>query len=93
MLNFYSKFYKERSGEIPNNLSPLSPKYNGWLYDNKLFIDIKTAYDKPDTQRALVTAILSLVERDKSYENENKLKNHLRTLQVYFQKQANEKKN
>ena len=69
VLNFYNKFYKERLGEIPNNSSPLSPKYNEWVYDKALFINIKTAYDKPDTQRALVTAILSLVERDKSYEN------------------------
>jgi hypothetical protein len=93
VLNFYNKFYKEQLGEIPNNKTPVSKNYNEWLYDKKLFLDIKTAYDKPDTQRALTTAILSLVERDKLYENENKLKNGLRTLQLYFQKQANEKKN
>jgi hypothetical protein len=93
VLNFYNKFYKEQLGEIPNNKTPVSKNYNEWLYDKKLYIDIKKAYDKPDTQRALTTAILSLVERDKLYENENKLKNHLRTLQTYFQKQANEKKN
>ncbi len=93
VLNFYNKFYKDKLGEIPNNSTPLSPKYNEWVYDKKLFIDIKNAYEKPDTQRALTTAILSLVERDKTYENENLLKKRLRTLQVYFQKQANEKKN
>jgi hypothetical protein len=93
VLNFYNKFYKEQLGEIPNNKSPVSKNYNEWLYDNKLFLDIKTAYDKPDTRRALTTAILSLVERDDLYDNENRLKNHLRTLQTYFQQQANEKKN
>jgi len=93
VLNFYNKFYKEQLGEIPNNKTPVAKNYNEWLYDKKLFIDIKTAYDKPDTQRALTSAILSLVERDNLYDNENRLKNHLRTLQTYFQQQANEKKN
>jgi hypothetical protein len=82
-INAFHKLYYK--GDVKDFLS--------WVYDGSLIENINKSYDKPEQKRSLMTAILSILSRDREMSTHTELLDWYRTAQNIYQQQINEKKN